>query len=81
MIRLWLFFPVLQARFEYQFPLSASLCEIIPYLNKLMESEFHDFFHLDADTWFIEEQTGIRISNSVTLSNQNLEDGMCLYVF
>ena len=80
MIRLWLWIPAVQKRFECTFPLAASFKECIPYLNRLLDAEFEGWYMIPEDAWFIEPHSGIRISSTVTISNQNLEDGMCLFV-
>ena len=80
MIRLWLWIPAVQKRFECRFPTGCSLADCIPYLNRLLEPELEGWYRIPEDAWFIEERSGIRISNDVTISHQNLTDGMCLFV-
>ena len=81
MIRLWLYIPAVRMRFEVRIPSSVSLYEVIPYLNQILEDEFTEGYIIPNDAWFLEENSGLRVSGTVTLSNQNIEDGMCLYVY
>ncbi len=80
MIRLWIWIPAVQKRFECRLPLSASFMECIPYLNRMLEPELEGNYQIPETAWIIEESSGRRISGEVTLSHQNLKDGMCVAV-
>ncbi|MBR2760741.1 MAG: hypothetical protein IKD66_06170 [Solobacterium sp.] len=74
-------FPVLCRKFECLLPLKRSLNDCIPYLNELFAAEFEGVYRLDETTLFYEAASTCLISRSVTLSNQNLKDGMRLLVY
>ncbi len=80
-LRIYLTIPVLQKQFECVLPSGHSLNDCMPYLKELLSPEFEQRYSLDENTVFLEAETGIQISRSVTLSRQNLEDGMRLYVY
>lgn len=80
MIRIWLSVPAVQKEFECGLPENASLRECIPYLNRLLSNAFEGWYFIPEDAWFIERNTGIRLSNAVTISHLNLENGMRLMV-
>ncbi len=81
MIRLWFSFPAIQKKAECRVPLMYCMIDLIPYLNELLKEEFSGMYEISDDAWFFEEKTGIRISTAVTLTHQNLSDGMCLVVY
>ena len=80
MIRVCLSVPAVQKEFECGLPENASFAECIPYLNRMLCDAFEGWYRIPEDAWFIEMNTGIRLSNVVTISNLNLEDGMRLMV-
>ena len=80
-IRLWLIFPAVGKQFECMFPLSSTFQTCLPFLSNLLEGEFRGRYRLDENTVFFETESGIPLSNTVTLSNQNLCDGMRLTVY
>ena len=80
-IRIWMEFPVLRRKFECLLPLKRSVNDCIPYLNELFAAEFEGVYRLDDNTLFYEAQSSCLISRTVTLSNQNLRDGMRLLVY
>ncbi len=68
-------------KFECLLPLKRSMNDCIPYLNELFAAEFEGIYRLDENTLFYEAQSSCLISRTVTLSNQNLRDGMRLLVY
>ncbi len=80
MIRLWINIPAVQKRFECKIPLSVSFQECIPYLNRLLEHHLDGDYQIPDDAWFLEESSGNRISVQVTLSRQNLRNGMSITI-
>ena len=60
---------------------NASFAECIPYLNRMLSDAFEGWYRIPEDAWLIEMNTGIRLSNAVTISHLNLEDGMRLMVY
>ncbi len=80
-LRIYLILPVIHRQFECVFPSGRSLNDCIPYLRELLNEEFEHRYTLDENTIFLEAETGIQISRTVTLSRQNLQDGMRLYVY
>lgn len=80
-IRLYLLFPCIGQCQEIRLPACKSLQDCIPFLNELLNDRFADRYQLEAETIFLEAQTGTQISRTVTLSRQNLQDGMRLIVY
>jgi hypothetical protein len=80
MIRLWLFVPEVQKEFECSLPENASLADCIPYLNRLLGDELERWYEIPDDALFIDTDSGIRVSNAVTMIHLNLRDGMRLLV-
>ena len=74
-------FPVIRKQFEVTLPLSRSLNDCIPLLNELFSKDFSGVYQLEEDTLFYEAESRKLMSRSVTLINQNLYDGMRLYVY
>ena len=74
-------FPVLRRKYECLLPLKRSINDCLPYLNELFASEFDGIYRLDENTLFYESKSSRLISRTVTLSNQNLKDGMRLLVY
>lgn len=80
-LRIYLIIPMIHRQFECVFPSSRSLNDCMPYLRELLKEEFLHRYTLDDHTIFLEAETGIQISRTVTLSRQNLKYGMRLYVY
>ena len=80
-IRLWLEFPVLRKQYEVNLPTSRSLNDCIPYLNEMFAGEFSGVYVIEDGTMFFEASSSCLISRAVTLSNQNLRDGMRVSVY